>query len=112
MTTRKTKLALAVVAIVSTLLTCLLAPRLRITCHMVSPIPALCPDRRDCIVSASHRPWERSDNAYLAFDIGIWWVLYYGTLRGVLIMAISPFRLPFSRKRAYGDDPTGKLPPT
>jgi hypothetical protein len=44
------------------------------------------------------------DYRIVGADALILLVCYYGTIRGFMLMILSPHRLPFSRKRAYGDD--------
>jgi hypothetical protein len=109
MSVSKGRIILIVVAAVATLLTCLLAPDLRITCGLAAETPALC-RYHGCFVGVSRHPWKASDYACMTFDIAFWWVIYYGSMRGFFMMVRSPNRLPFSRKRAYGEDPTGKRP--
>jgi hypothetical protein len=107
----KGRTILFAIAVAAALLTCLLVADLRLTCHLASEPPALCYYHGGCIVGVARHAWGASDYVCMAIDIAFWWVIYYGSMRGFSMMVKSPYRLPFSRRRAYGEDPTRRWPP-
>ena len=102
----RARLTMAMFAGTSALLACLLVPRLRLTCGFA---PDLCDISTSDIILPPHA-WTGADYGYLLLDTAFWFAICYGALRGFFMMLGSPHRLPFSRKRAYGEDLTGKLP--